>query len=205
MIDSGRGDNLNKALSILQRGGISLAPTDTVWGLMCDYKSAEAVASIFRIKKSRHKPVAILCDSLESVAKLQVDIAADVRRIAERFWPGPLTLIFKSRMPGIEYIAGENNSIGVRIPNSDELRELIKKFNRPLAAPSANITGLNQPLAFDDIPDEITMNADYICRFNAGPSGQASTVVDCSSEKLRLIREGVISLEILEKAMILHD
>jgi len=202
MIESGGSDNLNKALSTLQQGGIILAPTDTVWGLMCDYKSAEAVASIFRIKKSRHKPVAILCDSLESVNKLQIDVPADIRRIAERFWPGPLTLIFKSRMPGIEYIAGNGNSIGVRVPDSDELRELIKKFNRPLAATSANISGQKQSLVLEDIPDEITMNADYICRFNADPSGQASTVVDCSSEKLKLIREGVISLENLEKAMI---
>jgi len=202
MIESGGSDNLNKALSTLQQGGIILAPTDTVWGLMCDYKSAEAVASIFRIKKSRHKPVAILCDSLESVNKLQIDVPTDIRRIAERFWPGPLTLIFKSRMPGIEYIAGNGNSIGVRVPDSDELRELIKKFNRPLAATSANISGQKQSLVLEDIPDEITMNADYICRFNADPSGQASTVVDCSSEKLKLIREGVISLENLEKAMI---
>lgn len=202
MIASGSSDNLNKALSILQQGGIILAPTDTVWGLMCDYKSAEAIASIFRIKKSPHKPVSILCDSLESVNELQLEIPADVRRIAERFWPGPLTLIFKSRMPGIEYIAGNDNSIGVRVPDSDDLRELIKKFKGPLAATSANISGQKQALALDDVPDEITMNADYICRFNVDPSGKASTVVDCSSEKLKLIREGVISLENLEKAMI---
>ncbi len=201
MIVKGGGDNLNNALSILQQGGIILAPTDTVWGLMCDYKSAEAVASMFRIKKSRHKPVAILCDSLESVEKLQVDMPADVRRIAERFWPGPLTLIFKSRIAGIEHIAGDNNSVGVRIPDSDELRELIRKFDRPLAATSANISGQSQSLVLEDIADEITMNADYICRFNVGPSGKASTVVNCSSEKLKLIREGVISLEDLEKAM----
>ena len=201
MIEGGSSDNLNKALSILRQGGIILAPTDTVWGLMCDYKSAEAIASIFRIKKSRRKPVSILCDSLESVDKLQVEIPPDVRRIAERFWPGPLTLIFKSRMPGIEYIAGNDSSIGVRVPDLDDLRELIKEFKRPLAATSANISGHKQALALEDIPDEITMNADYICRFNVNPSGQASTVVDCSSEKLKLIREGVISLENLEKAM----
>jgi len=201
MIGSGDNDNLNKALSILQQGGIILAPTDTVWGLMCDYKNAEAVASIFRIKKSRYKPMAILCDSLESVDKLEVEMPVDVRRIAERFWPGPLTLILKSRVPGIEYIAGKGNSIGVRVPDLEELRGLIKKFGRPLAATSANISGQGQALALDDVPDEITLNADYICRFAADPSGQASTVVDCSSEKLKLIRVGVISLEILEKAM----
>jgi len=201
MIEGGSSDNLNKALSILRQGGIILAPTDTVWGLMCDYKNAEAIASIFRIKKSRHKPVSILCDSLESVDKLQVEIPSDVRRIAERFWPGPLTLIFKSRMTGIEYIAGNDSSIGIRVPDLDDLRELIKEFKRPLAATSANISGCKQALALEDIPDEITMNADYICRFNVDPSGEASTVVDCSSEKLKLIREGVISLENLEKAM----
>ncbi|MCP4580661.1 MAG: threonylcarbamoyl-AMP synthase [candidate division Zixibacteria bacterium] len=201
MIDSDRLDDLKKAAAIIQQGGIILAPTDTVWGLMCNYESAEAVASIFKIKKSPGKPVAIICDSIENIEKLQVEFSPYIRNIAKNYWPGPLTLIFKSGLNNIGHIAGNNNSIGVRIPDSEELRELVRLSGKPLAATSANITGQKQTREFDDIPDEITVNADFICKFDVHPSGVASTVIDCTSEKLKIIREGAISLEKLKKAM----
>jgi len=180
LTDTDNLDDLGKAAAIIQQGGIILAPTDTVWGLMCSYESTEAVASILKIKKSPSKPVAILSDSIGSIEKLRIELNSNARNIASSYWPGPLTL---------------------RIPDSAELRELIKLAGKPLAATSANISGQKQPRKFDDIPDDITINADYICKFDIVPSGIASTVIDCTSEKLKIIREGAISLEKLEKAM----
>jgi L-threonylcarbamoyladenylate synthase len=201
MIDHDTIELIEKAVETLKQGGIILAPTDTVWGLMCDFSNEEAVASIYAIKKSRLKPLAILVDSLESIEKLDVEMSLNARTIAEAYWPGPLTLIFKSGHEGIKHIAGEHNSIGVRIPDNEELREMIKWFGSPVAATSANISGQGQPHNFEDIPDEITTSADLICRFPAETKGMASTVVDCTGEVFKIIREGEISMDKLQQAV----
>jgi L-threonylcarbamoyladenylate synthase len=201
MIDHDTIELIEKAVDTLKQGGIILAPTDTVWGLMCDFANEEAVSSIYSIKKSPLKPLAILVDSLEAIEKLDVEMTLPARMIAETYWPGPLTLIFKSAHDGIKHIAGENNSIGVRIPDYEELREMIKWFGQPIAATSANISGQGQPLTFEDIPDDITTSADLICRFSEEPSGNASTVVDCTGDVFKIIREGDITMDKLQQAV----
>ena len=205
MIASDRAEIISKAVEVLNQGGIVLAPTDTVWGLMCDYSSEEAVQSLFAIKNSPNKPVALLMSSPEMLEQLNVELPPIVKEISASLWPGPLTLIFKSGLESIGHIAGQSNSVGVRVPDADDLRELIKAFGKPLAASSANISGQKQPTNFDDIPDEITMNADFICKFDIEPSGVSSTVVDCTSEKFIILREGEITLEKLEKAASRND
>ena len=195
-----RAEIISKAVEVLNQGGIVLAPTDTVWGLMCDYSSEEAVQSLLSIKNSPIKPVALLMSSQAMLEQLKVAMPPFVREISESLWPGPLTLIFKSGLENIGHVAGESNSIGVRVPRGDDLRELIKAFGKPLAASSANISGQRQPMIFEEIPDEITMSADFICKFDIEPSGVSSTVVDCTSEKFIILREGEITLKKLEEA-----
>ena len=192
---------IEKAAETLKQGGIILAPTDTVWGLICDYANEQAVASIYAMKKSPPKPIAVLVSSLDMAARLKVGMSRYVEALARAYWPGGLTLIFKSEDEHIKHIAGENNSIGIRLPASDNLQALIEEFGHPVAATSANISGAGQPYSFDDIPDEITMNADYICQFDTETSGIASTVVDCTGDVFRIIREGEISQEQLEKVV----
>jgi L-threonylcarbamoyladenylate synthase len=201
MIDQETDEIIERAVETLKQGGILLAPTDTVWGLMCDFSSEGAVASIYEIKKSARKPLAILIDSLNNIDILKVDVPANAKAIAEAYWPGPLTLIFKSGHEGIGHISGEGNTIGIRIPDSEELRRIIELFGGPIAATSANISGQKQPESFDDIPDEIAMSADYICRLKTEPSGKASTVVDCTGNVMKIMREGEISMQKLEQAV----
>ena len=201
MIDEGSRLLINKAVDVLNRGGIIIAPTDTVWGLMCDYSSEQAVKSIHNVKKSPQKPMAVLIDSLDKAGQLGLEIPATMKPIADYYWPGPLTLILKSKREDLGYLAGEGNSIGVRIPDTEELRELIRRYDKPLAATSANISGQRQPESFADITDDISMSADFICRFNVKPSGIASTVVDCTGDVFQIIREGIIDKEKLEKVV----
>ncbi len=193
---------IEKAAETLKQGGIVLAPTDTVWGLMCDYANEQAVASIYSMKNSPPKPIAVLIDSIERAGEIKIKMTDQVKALAERYWPGSLTLIFQSEDEKIKHIAGENNTVGIRIPDSVALRELIGKFGNAVAATSANISGGKQPRVFDDVPDEITMSADYICHFDTETSGVASTVVDCTGDVLKILREGNITLEQLEEAVI---
>ena len=186
---------MEKAVDVLQAGGILLAPTDTVWGMMCDFKNADTLASIFKIKKSEPKPTAILCDSLERLDMLQLELSPSIEKLMQTFWPGPLTIILSSRLADISHIAGDKNSLGIRLPDAADLRSLIRLFGRPVAATSANLSGEPAPQSLDKVPDEIIANVDYICRFKDEPSGEASTVIDCTGEKIHVIREGLIRLE----------
>ena len=195
MIDTDHIVDVNKAIETLKYGGILLSPTDTVWGLMCDFENTEAVSSIFTIKKSHPKPMAILVSSLESINSLQIQFTAAAQIIANAYWPGPITLVMKSDSDIISPIIGTNNSVGVRMPDSEELLKFIELYGKPIAATSANIAGQPPPKAFDDISESIRKQADYISYFNIYPSGINSTVIDCTTESIELIREGSVSFK----------
>jgi len=106
MIDTDRAVDIKKAVEILGQGGVLLAPSDTVWALMCDYENQKALTAIFRLKNTNPRPVAVLCESLESIEKLQVQLTPAARKIAGIFWPGPLTLVLNSSSKNIHHIAG---------------------------------------------------------------------------------------------------
>jgi len=195
MIDTDRAVDIKKAVEILGQGGVLLAPSDTVWALMCDYENQKALTAIFRLKNTNPRPVAVLCESLESIEKLQVQLTPAARKIAGIFWPGPLTLVLNSSSKNIHHIAGVNNSIGVRIPDSNELINFIKLYGKPVAATSANVSGQLPPKTFNDVPDLIKKKIAYTCKFNIIPSGKASTVIDCTSDKSLLLREGAVNFD----------
>jgi len=195
MIDVDRVVDIKKAVEILKHDGVLLAPTDTVWALMCDYESKEALTAIFKLKKTKPRPVAVLCESLESIEKLQVRFTPVAQKIAGIFWPGPLTLVLNSSSKNVFHIAGANNSIGVRIPDSNELINLINLYGKPIAATSANISRQLPPKTYDDVPGFMKKQIAYTCKFDIIPSGKASTVVDCASDKLLLIRKGAVSFD----------
>ncbi|MCD6162544.1 MAG: threonylcarbamoyl-AMP synthase [candidate division Zixibacteria bacterium] len=196
---------IEKAVDVLAKGGIILVPTDTVWGLMCDCENIDAIDSIFKMKKSKIKPLAVLCDSLECIENLDVELSTDAKAIIDAFWPGMLTIILKSRSDRFRYVMGSKKSIGVRIPNSQELTGLIRQYGKPLAATSANISGWSPPRTIEDIPDYIQSKVDYICRFNINPSGNASTVINCVSGEVKLIREGIIKFKNILQITGNHD
>lgn len=193
--------DMAKAVEVLRAGGILLAPTDTVWGLMCDFKNADALDSIFKIKKSGPRPTAVLSDSIESLKVLQLELSSGVLKLMQSFWPGPLTIILRSRLADVGHIAGSDNSLGIRIPDAAKLRSLIRLFGRPVAATSANLAGAPAQRSLDAVSDEIIANVDYICRFADEPSGEASTVIDCTGEKISVLREGFIRLEELAETV----
>ena len=201
MIRTDDSIDLGKALDILNHGGIVLSPTDTVWGLMCDFEGAAAINRIFEIKKSKPRPVAVLCDNFGRLDQIDIQFTAVAKRIAECFWPGPITLVLKSNSKRICCVSGENNAIGVRIPDCADLIELIGDFGKPLAATSANHIGQNPPRELNEIPDDIISKVDFTCELKVTPSGLASTVVDCTSDKVSIIRQGEISLKDIQRVL----
>jgi len=155
-------DEVNKALKVVQDGGIILYPTDTIWGIGCDATNTEAVKKIFALKqREESKSMIILLDTdakLPSYIQDIPDVAYDLIEYAEN----PLTLV----MPGAKNISpaliAEDGSVGIRIANHPFCQQLIQRLRKPLVSTSANISGQPSPQYFAQVSDDIINGVDYV-------------------------------------------
>jgi L-threonylcarbamoyladenylate synthase len=165
-----------EAGGLLREGGVGLVPTETVVGLMA---GEAGFLRLFEIK-DRHsgKPIALLCNSAEEAFALAREIPPLARLLADRFWPGPLTLVLDSTKGG---------TVGVRVTAHPVARAVLAAYGRPLHATSANPSGKPAPRALEDVDPAVRAAADFAVRGEPG-SGEASAVVDLSRGRIRLLR-----------------
>ena len=187
---------VHKAAEVLRGGGVILYPTDTLYGLGADALSDEAVAKLYAINgRDEKKPVhAIVADM--KMAGRYTEINEPARRLAEKFLPGPLTLILKKK-EGIDTgIAKGMDTFGIRIPASELCLEIARTFGKPYTTTSANRAGQETGRSVEAILAQLGEKASVIdLVIDAGelPGRMPSTVVDVSSGEIRTLREGAIS------------
>ena len=182
---------ISEAVKALSAGNLIIFPTETVYGLGCDFFNAESRKKIYEIKsRSPSKQIAGYISNIKMINQL-VDFLPEIfYKISEKFLPGPLTIILKS---GKNIISrGFGDTIGIRYPKNDVTLEIIESFGKPMAGTSANISGESSPVfamvAFKDFEGLIALIIDD------GPTcfGAESTVIDISTGKPVLLREGAI-------------
>ena len=190
-----------EASDVLKAGGVILFPTDTLYGLGADALSDEAVQKIYDIKgRDEKKPIHGIASD---VNMLEVyGVLSDIgRTIAQRFFPGPLTLILEKRPEFDSGITKGIATIGFRIPNNEFDREVARVFGRPYTATSANIAGQKPQRSLGAILAQLGPAIAMIdIAFDAGelPQSEPSTVIDVSSDEAVVLRNGAIpSSEIL--------
>lgn len=187
-------DNVLAASQIIKRGGVVVYPTDTVYGLGCDPFNIEAVRRIFEVKGEREKPLPVLVSGIELVEKI-AHLSDRARNLAEKFWPGPLTLVVPKKQALPDVVTRGLDSVGVRMPCHDVAMELTRLSNGFLIGTSANKTGRKSSQTAQEAAEQIGEKVDLILDGGATPLGMGSTVVDLTSGKLRVLREGPIGLE----------
>ncbi|NPA68723.1 MAG: threonylcarbamoyl-AMP synthase [Chlorobi bacterium] len=185
-------EDINKAVQILQKGGIILYPADTIWGLGCDAVNENAVARLFEIKKrQKEKSMLILLNNpslIYSYVEKIPDTALDIIEISQK----PITIIYpgaKNLAPGL---IAEDGSIGIRITQEEFTYKLLQKFKKPLVSTSANIAGEKTPLNFNEISDEIKEKVDYIVKYrqNEKTNGVSSSIIKLGlNNEVKVIRE----------------
>ncbi len=198
------------AIDVLRAGGIVALPTDTVYGIACDLGAPGGVERLFTAK-SRPTDRAImllLADAAQAPAIGVIGAAAHV--LADQFWPGGLTLVVP-RQPGVRLpaaLTGGIPTIGLRTPDHPTPRELATALG-PLPTTSANISGQPQPSDPQQIADELGDGIDLVLDGGPAAGGPASTVVDCTAERPRILRAGAIDPAVLADALdaagIAHD
>ena len=188
-----------RAAGLIQQGGVVAIPTDTVYGLAADPFNNAAVERLFAIKgRPPDSPVLLLVDSIEMAAGLSKNLPASFHVLAERYWPGPLTIVVEAaeQIPGI--ITANTGRVGMRHPAAAIPQALVRAVGGPITGSSANLSGHPECRSAREV--EISLGQVVPLILDGGPSGDEflSTVIRLKGESWELIREGAIRRAELE-------
>jgi len=184
---------LAEAAHILCDGGLVAFPTETVYGLAADATNPQAVMRLNRVKgRPPEKPYSIHLYETAQIAAFVETIPPLATRLMERFWPGPLTIVMRSK---------DGKTVGFRLPNHPVAQAFLRRCQRPVVAPSANRSGFPPPT---DGREALTaLDGQFDCLLDAGPTplGRESTVVSVVGGQLEILREGAIPLQTIQAVL----
>lgn len=195
---------IDQAAAVLKNGGLLGLPTETVYGLAADARSAAAVSRIYFAKgRPQDHPVIVHISSVSDLGQWAQNIPAYAMKLAETFWPGPMTLILQ-RTDGVgDFITGGQDTVGLRIPQHPVALAVIAAFGGGVAAPSANRFGGVSPTqaahVLQDLSDRLDVELDGVIDGGDCTVGVESTIIDCTTSHPRVLRLGAITVDDIEK------
>ncbi len=195
--DSG---SIHEARNVVRRGGLVAYPTDTVYGLGCDPFNLEAVERVVRSKSRSKGSLPVLVESVD-VAQAYGSFSNLATRLAEKFWPGPLTLVVPAKASFPTSVTGDTLTVGLRIPNHEFAKKLIKSCGGGLIGTSANLSGNPSPKTADEVMKELKDRVDLIIDGGTVLTGKESTVAKVTEGTVSVLREGAIPREEILKAI----
>jgi L-threonylcarbamoyladenylate synthase len=191
---------ITQALRILEKGGLVAFPTDTVYGVGALVFDGEAVESIYTAKgRPVEKAMPVLLGDAEDLQKVVSQIPDMARKLASRFWPGPLTLVVPKR-PEVPEEVSSTATVAVRIPDHAVARTLLRATG-PMAVTSANISGKASPSTAGEVFSQLGGRIALIIDGGETPGGVPSTLVNCTGDEPIILREGPVTLDELVSAL----
>lgn len=185
---------IEKSVRVVNKGGMIVFPTRTLYGIGVDAFNAAAVNRLFQAKKRpADKPVSVLVRSINDVTSLAAEIPSAAVNFMKTFWPGRLTIVFKARPNVPSILTAETGKIGIRVPEHPVAVKLIAALDRPLTGTSANLSGDSGVNRIADLPLEIIKSVDLVIDSGKLTGGIGSTVVDVTTCPPTIIREGAVS------------
>lgn len=195
-------DEIERAARILREGGLVVFPTETVYGLGADASNAAAVRKIFAAKgRPADHPVIVHVADASELKHWAADVPRTAWLLAEKFWPGPLTMVFKRASRVSHLVTGGQDTVGLRVPSHPVAQRLLRAFGGGIAAPSANRFGRLSPTTADHVREELGDTVD--CVLDGGPCevGIESTIVDLTRETPAILRPGHIGAGQISEAL----
>jgi len=193
-------DKISRIAEVLQKGGIIAYPTETFYGLGVNGYKKEAIQRIYRLKRrDLTKPLSLVVSDMEMVDELAIDIPPVLTALAKEFWPGPLTVILKASSQLPQEIVSLEGSVGVRLPALTWLRDLIREAGFPITATSANLSGEREISEPDEVIDNFWGKVDIIADGGKTTGILPSTVIDLTSTKPQIVREGAVPVSELKR------
>jgi L-threonylcarbamoyladenylate synthase len=187
---------ITKAIQILKDGGIVIFPTDTAFGIGCGLDKHDSIKRLFKIRKRpQNQAMPVLVNSIEMANKYFIKSPL-VENIMQKYWPGAVTVIGLCNVDLIDsLVRGGGNTIGFRMPNHPDILNLISTLNVPIIGTSANFHGETTPYKFSDLNADLKRLVDFIVPGEC-IIGKVSTVVDCSSHNIHIVRQGAVQITI---------
>jgi L-threonylcarbamoyladenylate synthase len=193
---------IRKAAEILRAGGLVAFPTETVYGLGADASNARAVARLYAVKgRPPGHPVIVHFASSADAFRWASSVPSSAERLAEKFWPGPLTLILKRSALAKDFVTGGQDSVGLRVPSHSVAQQLLTAFGGAIAAPSANRFGHVSPTTALHVRSDYENEVDLVLEGGPSEVGIESTIVDLSGAAPVLLRPGSITRQHLETVL----
>ncbi len=192
-------EQVEKGVAILKEGGVVAFPTDTVYGLGAGIAIDSAVARVYRIKeRPRRMALPLLLADISQLDEIAISIPAYTRLLADKFWPGPLTLVLLKSDSVSDIVSGGSESIAVRIPAHPIPTALARGVGTAIVGTSANLSGQPSALTAEEARAQLGNKVDLIIKGDC-PGGKESTVVDLSGASPVILRQGALSIETLRQ------
>ena len=198
-------DQLDEAIALLRLGEVVAFPTDTVYGVGVLPGDAAAVRRLFVAKKRPpEKAIPILLADASDLLRVAANVSPPARRLVQRFWPGPLTLVVR-RSPAFRSVADpEDETVAVRVPAYEPAQALIRRAGGALAVTSANISGRPPARTAAEVMQQLGRRIPLVLDGGPAPGGTESSIVDCSHDRPRLLREGALARAELERVALVR-
>lgn len=194
-------NEIDELAKILKNDGVISVPTDTVYGVCARINSVNAYNNLINTKKRPiEKPFPVMCADEKQIKTIAI-VDNRAEKLIHAFMPGPITLILQKKPEVPEYVTNGQKTIAVRMATSNALKKLIKKVESPVFMSSANISGMPACTNLDEI-EKSCSNLDGMMEGEVS-FGIGSTIVDCTKEKIEILREGPITLEQIIEAIIM--
>lgn len=200
ILDGFKKESIEIALKTLEEGGLVIFPTETVYGLGANAFNPIAVSKIFEVKKRpRFDPLIVHIGDIGQVEKLAKSFPPPARKLGEKFWPGPLTIVLPKKDEIPEIVTAGLPTVGIRLPSHPVALNLLREAPFPVSAPSANSFGYLSPTSVYQIEPQIKQNVDIILDGGQCKVGVESTIVLFEEDKCFLLRPGGLPVEDIEK------
>jgi len=199
MVKSPKDDErgLKKASECLLAGGVIVYPTETYYGLGALALDERAVARVFEQKRrSVEKQLTVLIPDIETLGQFVVELPPLGKMLAEKFWPGPLTIILRASPDLLKPLKAVTEKVGFRVSSHPVALELTRLVNGPITATSANISGSPPVVDPRDLPGEFLKGVDLVLDSGKTPGGAASTIVDVTGAVPVILREGPLGVKV---------
>ena len=199
IFDHGTGS----AAEIICAGGLVAVPTETVYGLAGNGMDEKAVEKIYEVKgRPAIKPLSLMVASPEEIGRFAVEVPDAAKMLAEKFWPGPLTIVLKANPDIPEIVRAGGDTIGLRCPDHALTLQALREAGVPFAAPSANLSGALSPKTAGDVLKVFDGVIDAVIDGGACTLGRESTILDMSKKPYRVLRQGALPEESILDALV---
>ena len=183
-------------IKTLKDGKLVIMPTDTIYGIIGDATNEDVINKVYEVKERPHdKPLLILVSNLSMLHELVTEIPKETEKIINKFWPGPLTILFKKSSKVSDALTANSALVAIRMPNDKRLLNIMNHLNRPLISTSANISSHDAITNPNQLEEKMKEKIDLI--FDEGTvNNEASTLITIVNGKIEILREGSLTEKI---------